>query len=102
MNLLDTFIKYYLEVAMGAVLPSLYLLFKKYKIQKLDSDAIRDGVRDLLRDRITALWRACKHEGISLEERDSLESMYKRYHQLGGNGNIDDLYVKIKNLPIVD
>jgi hypothetical protein len=28
--------------------------------------------------------------------------MYKRYHQLGGNGNIDDLYVKIKNLPIVD
>ena len=91
--------KYWLEAAMGAVIAAGGALLKRtIKRQK----AIENGTRDLLRLEILDNYERSKQEGsISVARKDAIDSAYKSYHELGGNGTITRVHEEIMQMPIV-
>lgn len=97
--------QYWLEVAFGAVLTGIGLvqrkLSKRLKDEKARSTAIENGVRDMLRLTILDTYDRCHADGaISVARKDAIDSAYKSYHALGGNGTITQVHSEIMALPI--
>lgn len=65
-------------------------------------DDIAKGIRMLLYDRIKHLGNSYIHKGgVTSEELEDLTAMHQIYHNnLNGNGFLDDLMSRAKNLPI--
>lgn len=65
-------------------------------------DDIAKGIRMLLYDRIKHLGNSYIHKGyVTSEELEDLTAMHQIYHNnLNGNGFLDDLMSRVKNLPI--
>jgi len=65
-------------------------------------DDIAKGIRMLLYDRIKHLGNSYIHKGyVTSEELEDLTAMHHIYHNnLNGNGFLDDLMSRVKNLPI--
>lgn len=86
-----------------------------YKIQKVDkrreekeqeqretSEAIKEGLQSILRDRIIYLIQKAESEGYApIYNVQNITRMYAAYHTLGGNGTITQLYEHFKRLPHV-
>lgn len=78
--------------------------FVQYKAQATDraKDALTQGVLSLLHNRIYELAReAIKRGGITEDELDELENLYRPYKALGGNGTGCQLYERAKKLPLI-
>lgn len=99
--ILDTIIKYWLAWAMGIIAGWIAYLWKQNQKTKKTQQAIQDGVKALLSDRILQMHSICKSKGFcSVQDRVSLESLHTAYHDgLHGNGTITDAYNKTKDLP---
>lgn len=98
--------KYWLEVAFGLVVTGFGIVLKKFskklKEEKERSQAIEGGVRDMLRLTILDNYEKCKQAGkISVSRKDAIDSAYKSYHALGGNGTITQVHSEIMEMPIV-
>lgn len=99
--------EYWIEWLFGLVTAALAAgyrnLSKKYKAQKVRSQAVEEGVLALLHDR---LYQACTHyiqDGkIDVDALKNVEYLYKAYHALGGNGTGTELYNRVKSLKIID
>lgn len=65
-------------------------------------DDIAKGIRTLLYDRIKHLGNSYIRKGyVTSEELEDLTAMHQIYHNnLNGNGFLDDLMSRVKNLPI--
>lgn len=62
--------------------------------------ALGEGVKSILQFRIKLSYEFHTRNGfIPTEEMPILESMYKSYHGLGGNGTITALYNEMMSLP---
>jgi hypothetical protein len=62
---------------------------------------IRDGVQALLRDRLRQNYIAFKKKGhIDIADKENYHCLYLSYHELGGNGVVDEMHRKIMLLPI--
>lgn len=62
--------------------------------------AVEKGVQALLRAGIIGLYNKYIEKGyIPIYERENLEHMYDEYKALGGNGVIEDLVEKLRDLP---
>lgn len=93
------------EVAVALVIAGLTAgfrtLWKRVKTQKDETDAVKEGVKSLLHDR---LYQACTHyvaQGwIDTESLHNLDYLYNAYHRLGGNGTGTNLYNRAKALPL--
>ena len=99
-------IKYWLEVLFGGVLTVLGIiaknLNKKLKKEQERNQAIENGVRDMLRLTILDNYERCKAQGvISVARKESVDSAYKSYHALGGNGVISQVHKEIMEMPII-
>ena len=99
-------LKYWLEVAFGLIVAAFGFVLKsfnkKLKEQRKRSQAIEDGVRDILRMQILDKYEKCKQAGkISVSRKDAIDSAYKSYHALGGNGTITQVHSEIMEMPIV-
>lgn len=96
---MDFIIQYWLTWAFGLSSAGLALLWKAFMNQRKRQKALEDGVRALLRDRII---QSCDYynakQKISIHGRENIESMYKAYHSLGGNGTVTRLVEEIKDL----
>lgn len=67
------------------------------------NDAIKMGVRAMLRDRLYQLYRYCRSQGgATHSERENFNNLYEQYHTLGGNGVMRDIRDKFFALPIKD
>ena len=65
------------------------------------SDAIALGVRALLQDRLLSGYRYYQEKGwADYEDRANLENVWKQYHALGGNGDMNDLRRTFRHLPV--
>lgn len=98
--------KYWLEVAFGLVVAGFGFVLKSYgkklREEKERSQAIESGVRDILRMQILDNYEHCKQAGhISVSRKDALDSAYRSYHALGGNGTITQVHNEIMEMPIV-
>ena len=98
--------KYWLETLFGGVLAALgwiaRSLSKKLKAEQERNEAIESGVRDMLRLTILDSYERCKSAGyISVSRKEALDSAYKSYHVLGGNGVITQVHKEIMEMPIL-
>lgn len=78
--------------------------FVMSRAEKKDSekDALTQGVLSLLHNRLYELAReAIRRNGITEDELDELENLYRPYKQLGGNGTGCQLYERAKKLPLI-
>ena len=76
-------------------------LFTFIRLQHRQNNAIRAGLRAILRDRLLQTFRRCAHRGYAApDERQNFENMYVQYHSLGGNGVMDDVRRRFFILPM--
>lgn len=103
--MIEHIIKYWVNWAMGLIALGMLTLWRKVRKDKQDQDAtqqaIQDGVKALLRDRIIQMYGICKSKGCcSIQEREALESLYTAYHVgLHGNGTVTDVYNAMRAMP---
>ena len=68
---------------------------------KRETAAIAEGVKALLRDR---LLQGYKHyiekRWADMDDRANMENVWRQYHALGGNGDMNDLRRTFRHLPM--
>lgn len=102
--MLDFLAKYWLEVffsaVLGIVVKTQQSIISKRKKDKEEQDAIREGIKALLWDRLYCIYDECLKKGyISIDALRNVENLYQQYHSLGGNGTGTEMYEKLKDLP---
>lgn len=84
----------------GAVLALFKYLHSKLLEQKKRTAALELGVQALLRDRLYQMYSHYMDRGSApIYARENFENMYKRYHELGANGVMDDYYERFMEIP---
>ena len=104
--MLEFIMKYWLECVFGLIVTGLTAgvtrINKKLKEERVRNQAIENGVRDILRMQILDTYERCKAAGeISVSRKDAIDSAYKSYHALGGNGTITQVHNELMGMPIV-
>lgn len=86
----------------SGLLLSLWKYFRsRVKRNEKKTDAVCIGVQALLRDRLIDSYNHYEAKGYApIYARENFENMYNQYHALGGNGVMEDLARKFKDLPI--
>ena len=103
--MLEWILKYWVEFAFGLIITGFSIVLKniskQMKVEKARNQAIENGVRDMLRLTILDNYERCKQAGkISVARKDAVDSAYKSYHALGGNGTITRVHEEIMEMPI--
>ena len=80
------------------------LKLKKHEARKEreedESKAIKRGLQAVLRDRILQAYNYYrKVGGITTAQMENITSMYRAYHNLGGNGVVTKIYKQAMALP---
>ena len=104
--MLEFIAKYWLEVLFGAVSTGVSVALrnvnKRLKEEKERNQAIENGLRDVLRLQILDNYEKANIDGkISVSRKDAIDSAYKSYHALGGNGTITQIHNEIMEMPIL-
>jgi len=68
--------------------------------EREESEAIKNGIRAVLRDRILQAYNHFSAKGkIHIEELENISNMYIAYHNLGGNGVVTSIYNRVLKIP---
>lgn len=68
--------------------------------ERKESEAIKNGIRAVLRDRILQSYNHFSAKGkIKIEELENISNMYIAYHNLGGNGVVTSIYNRVLEIP---
>lgn len=99
----DWVIKHWVEWAFGLISLGLTAAYRhlnqRVKADRAKNDAISDGVKALLRDRIIQLHNHYLDKGYCpIYAKDNIEDMYEAYHGLGGNGTTTGLMDSIRKM----
>lgn len=98
--MIDFIVRYWLEVLFGAALSLLGLAYKRLAIRIKEQDAIKLGIRSLLRDRIICQYNHYMEKGFCpIYAMENINAMYEQYHALCGNGTVTELVERLKDLP---
>ena len=89
------------------ILAILTFIYKRLSVRikqnSLESAAIKAGIQALLRDRLYETYSNCKKAGGATQsQRQNWDRLYTQYHNLGGNGVMNDTRSKFLALPIID
>lgn len=98
--------KYWIEWLFGivaAVLAGLYRrMAKGIRKNREEGDALREGMRALLRRQIVADCEESMRDGYAtVTRKDTILEMYKSYHALGGNGAVTEVKETMLKLPTI-
>ena len=73
---------------------------KEINLLKEDSSKTKAGLQALLRSELIAMFNKWSDKGYApIYARENFENCYQRYHELGANGVMDDIYRKFYDLP---
>lgn len=103
----DIIIKYGVQWACGIGAAALgsgfrYLYQRQTQIDTRQRAAER-GIQALLRDRIVqGYYQYADRDWITLHDLENVESMYREYHNLGGNGTVTKLVEDMRVLEVRD
>lgn len=96
-NILQMIISYLVPAALGA---GIGFLSSKLKKNRAKEQAIEDGVQALLRNELVREYREYKAKGeLSILDKENIESMFRQYKNLGGNGTVEQLITELMRLP---
>lgn len=109
-------VKYWVEWAFGAILAIFGMIWKhlhtkvkneiaaREALEKKaaeETEALKSGMRSLLRRQIIADCKQARSDGYCEETvRDTIAAMYEAYHALGGNGTVTDAFNDMRSLPL--
>ncbi len=104
--MLDIIRQHWINWVCGLCTGGLVATFRHFHIKlkraNQRQDALEQGLQAMLRDRIVQAYYHYKERGnISQHGLESIESMYKAYHLLGGNGMVTHLMEDMRKLEIV-
>ena len=92
--------KYWIEFVFGLITTVMGFVIKKLNRKISEQEAIKMGVQALLRDRILQAYNHHMERGFCpIYARENIQQLAEQYHNLGGNGVIDELLEKMKCLP---
>ena len=95
-----------LSAGLGSGMMAIVLAYLQRKWNKADKkdermDAVVDALKEIMIDRVRYLGkRYISEQGISLEDKESIEGMFKAYKALGGNGHLDTVMDEVERLPV--
>ena len=70
------------------------------KRQQIENDALREGLRSLLRNELISICRKALDKGaLPLHRDEQISKLYQAYHGLGGNGSVTRLVKDTLELP---
>ena len=70
---------------------------------KRETAAIAEGVKALLRDRLLQGYKHYVEKGwADMDDRANMENVWRQYHALGGNGDMNDLRRTFRHLPMAE
>lgn len=73
---------------------------KEIDLLKDDSNKTKAGLQALLRSELIAMFNKWTEKGYApIYARENFENCYQRYHELGANGVMNDIYHKFHDLP---
>lgn len=78
--------KYMIELVLGLIISYLGILYRKIKKYLIKVESYQNVVRDILEEEII---KQLKEEKDSLESKEKILKLYKKYKQLDGK-NIDE------------
>ena len=71
-------------------------------LQVKQNRAMKLAVQAMLRDRLLQGYKHYLDKGwADLDDRSNLENVWRKYHLLGGNGDMNDLRHTFRSLPMV-
>ena len=99
--------KYWVEWVFGLVAAGLAWMVKRLstriKREQAENQALRDGMRALLRVQIEKECEKCQREKwCGAVKRSSIIDMYTSYKALGGNGGVTSMVDQTLGLPAVE
>jgi len=94
--MVDWLVKYWVEWVFGILGGALVLLYrslaKRLKREIQEQEALKDGMRSLLKRQIIDDCRQRIREGeVDPTDREAILDMYQCYQALGGNGSVTKL-----------
>ena len=99
--MLEFIIKYWIEFIFGAVMTLLTFLIKQVKKYKKSLDDTSKGVIILLKTEIIEKYDILsKQEAITIDEKQSILSIYNVYKKLECCTVIDELIANLDSIPI--
>ena len=98
--------KYWVEWLFGLLIAALTFVVRsisaRLKREQAENQALRDGMRSLLRSQIeTQCERALGDGWCGARLRGTISDLYTSYHALGGNGVITGIVEQVMGLPAV-
>ncbi|WP_312645702.1 hypothetical protein [Hydrogenoanaerobacterium sp.] len=98
--MLEFIVGYWVEVLFSTALSLLGIAYKRLAKRIKEQDAIKLGIRELLRDRIIRVYNHSYDAGFCpIYALENAVAMYEQYHALGGNGTVTELLDRLKELP---
>ena len=99
--------KYWLEWLFGILITVLTFVVRslsaRIKQQQIENDALRNGMRSLLRSQIVGSCERAMRDGYcGTRLRDTINDLYDSYHALGGNGTVTSLLQQTMGLPAIE
>lgn len=100
------FIIGFLGAGIGSGVMAILLAWFNRKWAKEDKhdarlDAVVDGIKVLTVDRVRYLGKCyIDEQHISLDDKETLEDMYRAYKALGGNGHLETVMTEVRHLPV--
>ena len=106
-ELLDTIGKWWITWVLGligtGILTGFRVLYKRQKDAEIRQAAIESGMQAILRDRILTSYYHYHEKGkITLHGLENVETLYKSYHDLGGNGTMTHLVEVMREMEVID
>ena len=73
------------------------------RLQVKANKAMRLAVQAMLRDRLLQGYKHYLEKGwADLDDRSNMDNVWRQYHALGGNGDMNDLRRTFRHLPMAD
>ena len=106
-ELLATIAKWWVTWVLGligtGILAGLRVLYKRQKAAEVRQAAIESGMQAILRDRILTSYYHYHEKGkITLHGLENVETLYRSYHDLGGNGTMTHLVEVMREMEVID
>jgi len=98
--------KYWVEWVFGIIAAGMAWVIRRLSVrikkEQAENEALRDGMRSLLRAQIVEnSERALRDGWCGVRLRDTIVDLYTSYHALGGNGAVTSLVEQTMQLPAV-
>ena len=98
--MIEWMVKYWLEVIFSFAVTLLGIGYRQLARKMKEQDAIRNGMQAILRDRIIQAYNHYLEKGFCpIYARQNIQSMYRSYTELEGNGIIPGLIEKLDEMP---